>query len=211
MPKISIARSQENRLALENAALACFVRYGFHGVSVRMIAEQAEVSLGNLYTYFPDKLSLFQGVLSRLSEDFLRSDNAFSRYLTRCDFPDDLPAMGEAIAENVDRYRDYMKLMYVDVVEFDGKHISEIFSNLDAKFRAVLGPHFDRLGGLGREGTIDPAFAFIAVYMSFYQYFILTKLFRARATYGARSDSELIAELASLFLDGIARKKGQGR
>ena len=207
MPKISTARAEQNRLALENAALACFVRHGYHGVSVRMIADRAGVSLGNLYTYFPDKLSMFQDVLTRLSEDFLRSDNAFLRYLQRCDFPNDLPEMGEAIAENVERYRDYMKLMYVDVVEFDGKHISEIFSNLDTKFRAVLGPLFDRLGGLGPHGATDPAFAFIAVYMSFYQYFILTKLFGARATYGAHKDRKVVADLATLFTEGLAPRK----
>jgi AcrR family transcriptional regulator len=212
MPKLSAARSEQNRLAIENAALACFVRCGYHGVSVRMIAEQAEVSLGNLYVYFPDKLSLFQSVLTRLSTDFLTSDNAFVRYLRTCDFPNDLPKMGEAIAENVDRYRDYMKLMYVDVVEFDGKHISEVFSNLDVKFRAVLGPHFSRIGGLGRSGGTDPALAFIAVYMAFYQYFILTKLFGARSTYGAGDDVRIIADLSRLFVDGIApQKRKRGR
>jgi AcrR family transcriptional regulator len=207
MPKLSPAHSEKNRIALENAALRCFVKHGYHGVSVREIADKAGVSLGNLYNYFPDKLSIFKGVLQRRSEDFLRPDNAFSRYLASSDFPNDLPELGAAIADNVHRYRDYMKLMYVDVVEFDGRHISETFSHLDEKFRAVLGARFDRIGGLGRAGAIDPALAFIAVYMGFYQFFILTKLFGAKATYGARSDGEVIQALSQLFLDGIAPKK----
>jgi len=50
-------------------------------------------------------------VLERLSTDFVRSENAFTRYLRGCDFPNDLPAMGAAVADNVDRYRDYLKMV----------------------------------------------------------------------------------------------------
>ena len=205
MPKISALTAENNRTALQDVALGCFVKYGYHGVSVRMIADSAQVSLGNLYTYFPDKLSIFSGVLERLSREFLYSDNAFVRYLGRCEFPDDLPQMGAAIAENVEQYRDYMKMMYVDVVEFDGAHIREIFSKLDTKFRAVIGTRFDAIAG--QLGDIDPAFAFIAVYMSFYQYFILTKLFGAKATYGKRSDRQVVEQLSTLFLDGLRPRK----
>jgi AcrR family transcriptional regulator len=205
MPKISPDRLERNRAALEQAALRCFVRYGYHGVSIRTIAKTAGVSLGNLYTYFPDKLSLFSGVLERLSGDFIRSENAFTRYLRGCNFPNDLELMGAAVAQNVDRYRDYLKMVYIDVVEFDGRHIREIFSHLDRKFDAVLGDRFRALGGLGPRRSIDPAFAFIAIYMSFYQYFILTRLFGAKGTYGDRSDREVVADLARLFLGGMAR------
>lgn len=203
MPKLSPALTEQNRGALERAALACFVKLGYHGVSVRVIAKQARVSLGNLYTYFPDKLSIFSSVLARLSEDFLRSENAFTRYLRGCNFPDDLTDMGAAVADNVDRYRDYFKMVYIDVVEFDGSHIREIFSRLDAKFRAVLGARFRKLGKLGPKRTIDPAFAFVAVYMAFYQYFILTKLFGAEETYGPRADAQVVADLAELFRHGL--------
>jgi len=205
MPKISAATAQKNRESLEDAALGCFVKYGYHGVSVRMIADAANVSLGNLYTYFPEKVSIFTSVLGRLSHEFLYSDNAFVRYLGSCEFPEDLPKMGAAIADNVDQYRDYMKMMYVDVVEFDGEHIREIFSKLDHKFRAVLGARFDQIAG--QLGDVDPAFAFIAVYMSFYQYFMLTKLFGAKSTYGRRTDRQVIEQLSTLFLDGIRPRK----
>ena len=211
MPKISRRSAEQNRAAIERAAVGCFVRRGYHGVTVRELAAAANVSLGNLYTYYPDKLSLFTAALGNLSADFVRVDNPFGRYLLTSQFPDDLPAMGEAIAANLDRYRDYMKLIYVDVVEFDGTHIREIFSHLDDKFRAVLRTRFERLGGLGPRGNIDPAFAFVAVYISLYQYFMLTKLFGAKATYGARSDREVVGDLVTLFTDGLRQPKRRTR
>jgi AcrR family transcriptional regulator len=205
VPKISAALALENRTELENAAVRCFVRCGYHGVTVRMIAEEADVSLGALYTYFPDKLTIFTGVLERLSRELVTDDNAFTRYLRESSFPDDIEAMGVAIADNVDRYRDYMKLMYVDVVEFDGTHIREVFSHLEPKFRAILGPRWKKRGKLGPRGDIDPAFAFIAVYMSLYQFFILTRLFGAEQSYGKRSDKQVVAQLASLFRNGLCK------
>ncbi|WBR99934.1 TetR/AcrR family transcriptional regulator [Pseudoduganella sp. SL102] len=44
------------------AAIACFIRKGFHATSMRDIAKQANVSLGNLYTYFPGKQQLIAEV-----------------------------------------------------------------------------------------------------------------------------------------------------
>lgn len=207
MPKISAALTEQNRQGLEDAAVRCFVRYGFHGVSVRMIAAEAGVSLGALYTYFPDKLAMFTSALERLSKELVTDDNAFTRYLATSSFPADIEAMGAAIADNVDRYRDYLKLTYVDVVEFDGKHIREVFSHLEPKFRAVLGPRWKALGKLGPKKNIDPAFAFIAVYMSLYQFFILTKLFGAEETYGPMSDDRVVSMMAALFRGGLETKR----
>lgn len=44
------------------AAIACFIDKGFHATSMRDIARQANVSLGNLYTYFPGKQQLIAEV-----------------------------------------------------------------------------------------------------------------------------------------------------
>ncbi len=181
MPKLTQKHLEKNRAAFERAALRCFVKFGYHGVTVRTIAKTAKISIGNLYNYFPDKLSIFRSIIAKQSHHLVRSDNAFTQYLINCRFPDDLTEMGTAIAANVEQYRDYFKLVYIDVVEFDGKHIREVFSHLDEKFRAVLADRFDRLGGLGEIGAIDPAFAFVAIYLSFYQFFLLTKLFGATA------------------------------
>jgi len=79
------------------------------------------------------------------------------------------------------------------------------------KFRSILGKRFARLGRLGAKRSIDPVFAFIAIYMAFYQYFILTKLFGAEQTYGARSDGEVVKELVELFRHGIGHGSRQKR
>lgn len=44
-------------------ALNHFIRYGFYGTSTRKIAEEAEISSGLMFHYFPNKLSLYEALV----------------------------------------------------------------------------------------------------------------------------------------------------
>lgn len=55
----------ERRGAIVQAAIACFIDKGFHGTSMRDIAQQASVSLGNLYNHFASKEALIAEVASQ--------------------------------------------------------------------------------------------------------------------------------------------------
>ncbi len=96
-------------------------------------------------------------------------------------------------------------MIYLDVVEFDGEHIQQVFSHMEPKFRQVLGERFRAVGKLGKRKRTDPGVAFVAVYLLFYQYFVLSKLFGAKQIFGDRSDAEVVSELVELFLGGLAR------
>lgn len=52
-----------DRGTVVTGALEVFAERGFHGSSMRMIAERAGTSLSNLYNYFPDKDALLEHVL----------------------------------------------------------------------------------------------------------------------------------------------------
>jgi len=55
--------AEHKRLGLIAAALDEFGRAGFHGASLRDIAEKANISSRTLYNYYPDKISLFEACL----------------------------------------------------------------------------------------------------------------------------------------------------
>lgn len=205
MPKLLTENRNQKSEHIHRVALRCFVRSGYNGVSIREIAAEGKLSLGNLYNYYPDKLALFQAALKSESANFLSPDNPVIAQLLKGKFPENLGQFGAAIGENVENYADYFKLMYVDLIEFEGVHIREIFSNLDVKFRKILAKRFSEIGHLGANQSIDPCFALIAVYMSFYQYFILTKLFGAKNVFGKLNDAQVIEGLSNMFQVGIAR------
>lgn len=208
MPKLSEADANKRRSHIEKAALRCFLKLGYHGASVRDIAAAGRLSLGAVYTHFPDKLSLFAAVLERLSREFLAGDSRLANYLRRCRFPDDLPALAAALSADADRFRDYFKMIYLDVVEFNGEHIRQVYSQMEPRFRLLLRERFREVGKLGRRKRVDPGVAFVTVYLTFYQYFVLTKLFGAEQLYGERSDAQVLRALVDLFLDGIDHADG---
>lgn len=55
--------AEQKRLGLIAAALDEFARAGFHGASLRDIAEKANISSRTLYNHYPDKISLFEACL----------------------------------------------------------------------------------------------------------------------------------------------------
>jgi len=57
------AEATQKRQSLIVTALEEFARAGFHGASLRDIAERAQVSSRTLYNYFPDKPALFEACL----------------------------------------------------------------------------------------------------------------------------------------------------
>jgi len=55
MPKLLHGTIEKNKLKIERAALQLFTRKGFHGTTVREIANRAGISMGKLYIYYDTK------------------------------------------------------------------------------------------------------------------------------------------------------------
>src|SRR5208282_820225 len=47
---------------IATAAERAFVRHGFHAATMQQVAEEAGMSAGNLYRYFPSKEALVEGI-----------------------------------------------------------------------------------------------------------------------------------------------------
>jgi AcrR family transcriptional regulator len=203
MARLTEVQTEANRHRILNAAAKAFSKSGYNGVTIRDLAVKTKLPIGSHYNYYEDKLALFRAVVAKESALFLSPDNEVIDYFLTSKFPDDLPRLAEAIKQSIREHQTYFKLMYVDVVEFEGKHIRETFSNLDSKFREAMTERFKEIGFLGRKRDIDPSFALVSIYLSFYQYFILTELFGASKIFGARSESQVIAGLIEMFKTGI--------
>lgn len=65
------AQTARTREQVVMAALACFIEHGFHQTSMRMVADTAGVSLGNIYNHFQSKEELIAEIAA-LEADELR-------------------------------------------------------------------------------------------------------------------------------------------
>jgi TetR/AcrR family transcriptional regulator, repressor for uid operon len=68
----------DRRSEILAAAQRCFVRSGFHGASMQDICNEAGMSPGNLYRYFPSKEALIAGIAERdraeVAQEFASAD-----------------------------------------------------------------------------------------------------------------------------------------
>ena len=64
-PLPSRAPETDRRELIVAAAERAFVRHGFHAATMQQVADEAGMSAGNLYRYFPSKEALVEGICAR--------------------------------------------------------------------------------------------------------------------------------------------------
>ena len=198
------ARSERSRAQILEAALGLFSRRGYRATNMRDIAEAAGVSTGNVYHQFPDKETIFKTLLDDYFRRVAEPDFPFQRALASGAFPDDLKTLGLAAREVVHTYQPYIRLLYVDVVEFEGVHIRKFYQDAAQRFEAFVTT--DGAAGLGaklREGVAArTAIMLTARFM--YQYFILEILFGVPNFFGDDGDRAL-DDIADILAHGMLK------
>ncbi|MEW6364514.1 MAG: TetR/AcrR family transcriptional regulator [Acidobacteriota bacterium] len=185
------------------AALDLFSRQGYRGTSVREIAAAAGVSTGNVYHHFPDKETMFVALLEQYWEAIDGPDLPLNKALASGQFPDDLAALGEAARETVEKYKPYVALIYVDVVEFGGVHIRRFYSEMARRFEDSMGARVDRARVERRiRPGISPGFAAMLVSRVYLNYFAVEILFGVPNHFG-KSTPDVIRAIADILERGI--------
>jgi AcrR family transcriptional regulator len=119
------ARSEQSRRQVLDSGLKLFSRQGYRATTVREIADDANVSTGNVYHHFPDKEAIFRTLLEEFWVITEGTRYPYTRALAAGRFPDNLEKLGLAARDSVSEFRPYIALIYVDVIEFDGTHIQK--------------------------------------------------------------------------------------
>jgi AcrR family transcriptional regulator len=204
-------KSHRSREQILEAALHLFSTQGYRATSVREIAEHAGASTGNVYHHFPDKETIFRTLLDQYWEAIDSPDLAFNRALASGTFPDNLEELGRASRETVHRYRRYVALIYVDVVEFEGSHIRKFYSEMARRFASFMADHHVAQARDYRlRPDVSPLSAVMLAGRFFLNYFAVEILFGVPNHFGKNTD-EVIAEIADILRHGMLRHDGQGQ
>ena len=198
-------RSERSRAQIMESALKLFSHRGYGATSVRDIAESAGVSKGNVYHHFPDKETIFRSLLDQYFQSMSTPDFPFNRALATGTFPENLEALGRAARETVKDYREYVALIYVDVVEFDGTHIRKFYSDMARRFDAFMKKHGmnEKLAGRLQDG-LSPISAVMLATRIFYNYFSIEILFGVKDHFGKNTD-EVVSEISKILRNGMLK------
>jgi len=118
------SRGEQSREAILNAAMQLFCDRGYHGTSMRQIARQAGIALGGIYNHFSSKEQIFVAVLYRYHPVFRlipQLSNTPAENLESF-----IQGAAQAMVASFDGRVDFIKLMFIELVEFDSVHLPEL-------------------------------------------------------------------------------------
>jgi AcrR family transcriptional regulator len=204
MPKLPARDVEKNRRRIEAAALRLFTRQGYHGTSIREIANATGSSIGNIYNYYRSKEELFRAVVQSYEAKMEVLRGAALGPMRNVFSPRELQRLARAIRQIVCDNPDYWRLMYLDVIEFGSRHFAHTFRELSANMRKRLGSRLVESTRRGRWRGINPALAFTAIYLQLFTYFLVETLFGGKRHLGM-SDDRAISQLIEMVSHGLWR------
>ncbi len=208
-PRRKQERSKASFQQALTTALELFSSQGFGATSMREIADQSGLSMGNLYHHFPNKEALFQHLLNDYWTRLLDPDHPLQKLFARAGFPEDLEEMAEEIERAVEENSAYILLIYVDVVEFRGEHIRTFYEGMSTRFQDFYGARLESRKAAGEIGDVDPLVGVIMATRWFFYYFTVEKCFGAPMHFGMDS-RKATAEFIRLLRYGLLPRPGQG-
>lgn len=166
------------------AALELFSRQGYGATTMRQIAEKAGTSLGNVYHHFKNKEEIFATLLNRYFQVLLDPNLRLNQVFARAAFPEDLEDMAAAIEEVVDRFGREIMLIYIDVIEFSGKHVRWFYETMAERFHRIYDQPLKKRKEQGELGEVDPVFAVMLSVRWFFYFFTVEKYFGVPMHFG---------------------------
>jgi len=199
-PKDVPTKGETTRLAIEDAAVELFMDHGYHATSMRQIAELTGLALGGIYNHFASKEELFEAIIidkhpykkvlpailaaeGETVEDFLRN------------------AAHLALAElNTQPY--YMNLMFIEFVEFKGKHGASMLLEIAPK---IL-PIFEKLVKGRKELRITNPVMLLRSYFGILVSFFLTDMIIGKSHLNKLMPKNPLDAYMDIYFHGIIKE-----
>ena len=120
MQKEKLKKGDVTRLAIEDAALELYMEQGYHATSMRQIADQTGLALGGIYNHFKSKEEIFEAIII--------DKHPYKKILpiVLAEETDNLEGFlknaMQVVIKELGGEPYYMKLMLIELVEFNGRH-----------------------------------------------------------------------------------------
>jgi AcrR family transcriptional regulator len=188
-----------SRQQIVSAAHRLFLEQGFHGTTMRQIARESSLALGSLYNHFKDKDDLFRAVFEAYNPYPLllialeNSQGKTAEELTRM--------AARRLVTQLNARPDLIKLVFIDVVEFQGKHLREAYPQvapgMEGFARRLLRDN-EAVRPISTDGLLR---AFFGLFYTFH----MTEMLLGKPS-DLETQSAELQELIEIYLFGIITK-----
>jgi AcrR family transcriptional regulator len=204
-------RGEGTRQSILDAAERLFLSQGFHGTSMRQIAQEAGgIAVGGIYNHFASKESIFLELVSVRSPyaniaDVIEHLEATD---TRGMIEEAIPRLQALVLEHVD----FFQLVVIDVNELQGTTIRTLVGSLIPRFIAFA-QRLQAAGGLREDLDIYVLTRMIGSVMAGYTITSLIAFSEGRPQIAGVPDyGEAFwhRQVVDILLNGIAAPEGKG-
>lgn len=165
-----LRKGEATQARILDTAYALFMEQGYHGTSMRQIAERARITMGGIYNHFASKEAIWEAVF-------------FERQPYHTILPMLRAARGETAAAYVrdaaqhlvselHRRQDLLHIMFIELVEFNGAHIPQLYERIAPELIQLAGILQER----SREVRAIPAPLLARSFLGFFFSYYMTEL-----------------------------------
>jgi AcrR family transcriptional regulator len=197
------AKGKMTRDEILTAAYKLFAEQGYHGTSMRQIAEESEIALGGIYNHFSGKEDIFKSLIIEthpISEVVPKLNS-----IQGSSVPDTVHYAAQTIQSTLSARGDYINLLFAELIEFKGEHINAIFSEV---FPRAVDTARMLLGDKELRSRNIPLMFMLFLAMMF-GFFIVNRFISQRLV-GKFIQLDL-EEVVNIFLYGILPDQEEGR
>jgi AcrR family transcriptional regulator len=191
-------RSEVATAKVQEVALNLFSTQGYGATSMRQIAEACDQSTGNLYHHFGSKEAIFQRLIDEYWERLLDPENLMEKVFTKANFPDDLEELAAAIEQTVEENKASILLVFVDVIEHQGRHIRSFYETMADRFREKYGP-----------ADADPMVAVMVATRWLFYFYTVEKCFGVPMHFGMDAQ-QAVDGFIRILRNGLLRREESG-
>jgi AcrR family transcriptional regulator len=200
-PRNVSKKGDSTRLTIEDAAIELFMEQGYHATSMRQIAERAGLALGGIYNHFASKDEIFEAIIV--------DQHPYKRIL-----PLILAAEGETAQEffgdafrivirELGREPEFVNLMFIELVEFKGKHGSVMLREIAPTVLPVFEKVVKNLKGFR---VTNPAVLMRSFFGMIISYFV-TEMITSNSVVSKLMPRNVADAYVDIYLHGILKSE----
>ena len=200
MAKEKLKKGEATRLVIEDAAIELFMEQGYHATSMRQISDRANLALGGIYNHFKSKDEIFEAIVV--------DKHPYKKIL-----PLVLAVEGETaeeffgnafriIVREMGGQPEYMNLMFIEFIEFKGKHGAVMLREIAPKVLPVFEKLVKSMKGLRVTNPVVLMRSFFGMIISYF----ITDMIIANSVVSKLMPKNSVDAYVDIFLNGILKE-----
>jgi AcrR family transcriptional regulator len=188
------------KLAIEDAAFELFMEQGYHATSMRQIADRAKLALGGIYNHFSNKEEIFAAILldkhpyKQILPIMLAAEGDTAEELVR--------NAARILVTELGSRPELIKLIFIELVEFNGKHVSGLLSEIVPK---IL-PMFEKMIRVRKDLRKIPPPVLVRSFLGMFFSFYITELLIKDSLLARLMPKNSLDLFVDIYLHGVIKE-----